>query len=378
MDVWSDKATFRSFVKEINAGLGECIIDLGVSFDYGGGELKLGNIVDIWISDKDTLQDGAVLIYSGYISMYEPFVEGNKEGITVHLLGHHTKLSLDILKNSTTVKLYTDTTDGLTTTASGTAADVGLVMRGIIDRYRAETTNPKLFYSKESIPLASRDMLYVFDQKTYREAMDKVRSIAPTDWFYYVNETGLVYFKVKPTTATHKFIFRRHFTSVRVERSMEKLRNALLFWNGETDASKIYKLYSDTASINQYGRRLEKYYDYGIGNSASADYLGAKFIAEHKEPDIKVICEILDNNGDAINGYNIESIVPGDTCSFYGFDEFLSDVLQENMVITKVTYFLEKVELEVELRKAGAIDWQKKTSDRLDDSQSDGNPVTYS
>jgi len=73
-------ANFGEFTKEINAGLGECIIDLAVKFDYQGTELSIGNVVDIIISDKDTTNEGFRKIYSGYISTIEPFVDGkNKE-----------------------------------------------------------------------------------------------------------------------------------------------------------------------------------------------------------------------------------------------------------------------------------------------------------
>ena len=124
--------SFSGFTKEINAGLGECIVNLFEKFDYTGSELKLGNGIEIWISDKQTLAtEGMFLIYSGYISLYEPFVDGGKEGITIHVLGHYTKLSLDILKNGSQTTLYTETSAGITTT-SATAADAGLVVRAII------------------------------------------------------------------------------------------------------------------------------------------------------------------------------------------------------------------------------------------------------
>jgi len=365
---WSN-ATFETFTKEINAGLGVCEIELGEKFDYEGNDLSLGNTVEILVSDKETvdLPGGYQLIYSGYISMYKPWVKGKKEGITVWLLGHYTKLALDVWKDGTTTTFdYT-----------GGAVDFGQMFRNLMDRYIAETVNPKLSYTAGSLQLTSTTGKYLFEMKTYREGIDKIKSMAPANWFWYVDELGLVYFRLKPTTPTHTFVFGKHFSKVNVERSMEKIRNALLFWNGETDGTKIYKFYEDVASVAQYGRRLLKYFDYKVGDETTADIIANKFLAENKEPAIKVVCEILDNNENDINGYDIESINPGETCVFKGFNEQFADIFRENMLITKVVYSLNKVELTIEIQKVSLIEWQDRTSKDVDDINSNGSPADY-
>jgi hypothetical protein len=376
MKEWKS-ATFEGFTKEVNSGLGECLITLGEKFDYSGNELSLNNTVEIYVSDEDTTIDGSVKIYSGYISMIEPSIDGSNEGILVHVLGHYTKLSTDILKDTDQVVLYSDTTDGLTTTATGSEADIGLILRAIITRYRAETTNPKLYTTLASIPLISQTALYSISMKTYRDAFDSVCSMLPAGYFWYVDENGLVSIKSKPTTATHKFEFGKHCKSIKIEKSLEKIRNFLLVWNGETGAPAVFNHYQDDASITQYGRRAETLVDYGIDDDTSADKIGAKFIAENKDPSVKLVCEIIDNNYDSKNGYNIESIQAGDTCSFYNFNASLSDVLQENMLITKVDYLFDRVIIEVELIKTGLIDWQEKTSLKVEDLASYSVPESY-
>jgi len=363
-----DNATFENFTKEINAGLGVCEIKLGEKFDYQGSELKLGNTIEILISDKETLDlpEGYLLVYSGYISMYRPWVKGKKEGITVFVLGHYTKLALDVWKNGTTTTFDYDPKE-----------DVSVMFADLMDRYIAETTNSKLSYTGATIETSGAEGVYLFEMKTYREAIEKIKSMAPANWFWYVDELGLVYFKVKPTTATHTFVFKQHFSEVKVERSMEKIRNAMLFWNGEDAPDDIYKLYEDDASILQFGRRLETYFDYKVGDEATADLIANKFIEEAKVPAVKVVCEIIDNNEDAVNGYDIESIQPGDTCNFKGFDEQFADIFEENMLITKVVYSLNKVILTVEVHKAGLLEWQEQTSRKVEDSYSSGSPTTY-
>jgi len=379
IETWNN-VQFDSFTKEINSGLGECVLDLAEKFDYGGADLKLGNYVNIYISDRETVLIAAgsnepiKLIYSGYISLIEATIDSKNEGIKVHLLGHYTKLSMDILKNNVTVHLYSDDTAGITTTAPGSAADIGLMLRGILDRYIAETTNPVITYSTATIPLTSTTALYVFEQITYKDALEKVVAMAPSGYFYYIDENNFFWLKSKPTTATHKFVFGKHFTSLRVEKSMEKVRNFILLWDG----AAALKAYSNSDSIASYGRRVGKLKDYSIKDTTSADKIGAKFIAENKDPDTRVICEILDNNGNSNFGYDIESINPGDTCTFFGFDETSSDILYENMLISKVVYSLDSVELTIEAVKSGVIDWAEKMNIRLDDEQSTGAPATYS
>ena len=376
-----DKAIFQGFSKEINAGPGECVLRLAEKFDYGGGELKLGNFVRVLVSDKETisLPDGYLVIYSGYISMIETWDDGKKEGIDVHLLGDYTKLGVDILKNGAQTTLYSDSTAGLTVTSPGDAADVGLMARAVITRYRAETVNPRINFSPESIPLASSTQSYFFEQKTYREALEKLLTIAPAGYYYYINENGVLTFKQKSTTVKHRFEFQKHISSIRVQKGIEKMKNCVLLWNGAADPDDIYKKYEDTASIIKYGRRTELKEDYGIVDAAGADAIGASFISQNKLPESRIIVDIVDNSADSVNGYDIESIDPGDTCSFVGIDDFLADIFYSNMIITKVDYSLDKATVTIENYGSGILDWQEKTNRELNDLRRKGGlPESYS
>ena len=360
---WKD-FVFRGFTSEINAGPGECVIDLPLDFDYGGIDVNPGNDVEIRISDRDTLVQETgdavrtITIYKGYISLIERNIEGEKEYVTVHMLGYYTLLAMDILKDAAQTTLYSKATDGLTTVVGDqSAADVGLMMRTVIDRYRDENLNPKINYIASDIPDTGNDATYSFEQKTYREAMDILKKMAPVGTFYFVDRNGMVSFKTKSATPDHKFIFGRHFNKIQIANSLEKTRNFYLLWNYETGGGKVYKHYEDAASVQQYGRRIYAENDAGIDSEATADSVGANFIADSKDPEIKVVCSILDNNGNE-NGYDIESIQPGDTCSFYGFANNMSELFRDNMLITKVDYQLDKVEITVEVIKSGMVDWQ--------------------
>lgn len=375
---------FVGFTKQLNGGLSECILKTDKVFDYSGTDLLLGNDVEIRIIDKDTvaqLSEGSksVIVYRGYISLIEREVDGQSESVSIHLLGYYTLLALDILKNSTQTTLYSNSTTGLTATlASKNAADIGLMVRAIIDRYIAETVNPKISYDALDIPNTSTTGEYTFEQKTYREALDAMKALAPAGVFYYINEIGRVSFKTKPTTPTHRFVFGKHFKKVHVEHSLEKVRNFLLLWNGP--AGSIYSHYQDDDSIATYGRRVQTENDYGIQSSGAASLLGTRFLADNKSPDVKVTCTIIDNNLDAAMGYDIESIQPGDTCSFYGFAPGFDDIFKDNMLITEVNYTMDSVEITVEIIKSSLLELQNKQSEIIKDISTGGLaiPTTYS
>ena len=360
-----DYFSFDGFSKALNAGLGDCQLTLlDKQFDYGGNDLVEGNIIELRLADKDTVvntPEPTILIYKGYISYIERSITGAKETVKVQLLGVYTKLAFDILKNSLQTTLYSKATDGLTiTSGSQSPADVADMVKAVIDRYIVENSSSEIRYYASDVPATGTVVEYAFEQKTYREALDKLKELAPPGVYWYIGADGLLKFKdFSTTTPKHRFIFGRHFNAVNVQKSLEKVRNSILIWNGEPTTGIVYKHYENAGSIALYGRRSERLNDYGIDNTAAADAIAAKFLNETANPELKVICTILDNNGsqDDTEGYDIESIEPGDTCSFYGFNTDLQDIFKENMLITNVDYKLDYVEIEVQVVKSGLQDF---------------------
>jgi hypothetical protein len=125
----------------------------------------------------------------------------------------------------------------------------------------------------------------------------------------------------------------------------------------------------DATSIAQYGRRIEATNNYGVADTDAADQLGSKCFAESKEPEIKVTCTIIDN-ADGEKGYDIESIQPGETCRFVGYNSGLSNIFRDNMLITNVTYSLNQAIIDVEIIHAGLLDVQSKQGQSIADISS--------
>jgi len=342
---WED-AEFISFAKRINGGLGACQIRLGRKFDdYGEyDDVRLNNEVQIWIADEDTDENG-VLIYSGYISSYEPFLKGKEEYVMVNLLGFYTLLAQDIYKS------------GATTEIVETAADIGTMFRNLMVRYKAETSSPKLHYDLDSIRTTGTTGSYTFKMMDYLAAIGSILEMAPVDWYWYVGADNQVQFKGKADDPIHHFILGRHFHSIKVSKSMEKIKNVAHFY----DRDAIEEFREDDASIDEYGRRTTRVIDQSVSGIPTAQQIGDTLINSFKDPEVKVVAEIIDNNEDPNLGYDIESIEPGDTCVFEGFDVSLSETFKHNAMITEVEYFLDKVIIVIEPLMAGIVDVQHNT-----------------
>jgi hypothetical protein len=364
-------ANINQFTKNINGGLSEAIIDLPYTFDYSGSDIAEGNDVKISITDKDTTPGVPRIIYTGYISMIEGNISDGQESMTVHLLGYNTSLATDILQTA------------MVTTKTYTTTDIGAIIRDLVATFKTANPTSKINYTTTTIPDVGQTITYTFKRVTYQDAIDRLRSIAPANYYFYIDENSTVNFKPKPTTPTHTFILGRHFSAVSAQRGVEKVRNSLLLWNGQVGTPGVdpcvYKRYEDSNSIGLYGRRTKVIDDYGITTGAVADLLAANFLAENTFPEIVLTIEIFDNTEDPDGkGYDIESIQPGDTCSFIGFSEgFSARYLSANMLITSVNYTPEKVELTIDPRNLGMIDWQDQNAKNIDQSVADGTPTTY-
>ena len=362
---WSD-ANIQSFKKKINGGFSECIIDLPKTFDDYGVDIAEGNDVKISVIDADLTAGTTRIIYSGYISMVEGDIDNRKEGVRVHLLGYNTMLALDILK------------DGTTTNQTFTATDIGTIMLSIVNFFIANNPGTKINASLVSIPLVGVDATYTFKRSTYQDAIDKMRMLASANYYFFIDENNTVNFKPRPTSPTHTFTLGKHFSSIHVQRGVEKIKNSILIWNGIFSGG-IYKLYEDSNSIALYGRRSAKIDDYGISDETTADSLADSYLKENKEPEIIIGVQIMDNQENVQGfGYDIESIQPGDTCRFIGFtDGFRARYLQDNMLITEVTYYTDRVELTIDPRNLGIIEWQDQQSKTLGQLISDTSPDDY-
>lgn len=334
----SDDISFNSFKKTINGGLGELSLSLARPFDdFGEGEdINFMNEVQLWIIDNESGSDGEK-IYSGFIDSYEPFSSGEEEGVRVKCLGYATRLSNVFYKNGTTILITKN------------SIDPSNLIKDVIDRFRAEVSAseyPRVNYSATSIDNTGNSSSYTSVLKSCRDVIEKARSFAPVNWYWYVDADNILYFRPRSVRATHTFTFKKEIMSIEVNKNIRDMKNQAVLWNGQTAGNNLLRSYRDTSSIDTYGLRMESRTDSRWGNSATMDLVGNAFIEANKEPNVKVSLEILDSNANDL-GYNIESIEPGHTCQVLNLP-ITSTTLDNNMTITTVTYRLGSVILELE------------------------------
>lgn len=370
-------ATFDGFRKNINGGLSDLTLRLARKIDdfNGNDDVSIGNKIEIWVHDEDSGSAG-INVYTGYIEQQNIEIDGGVEYVEIVCLGIVSKLKLDVLKSSSQTKLYTIATTGLTTTsASRTAAEIADVIKAVIDQYN--TVNDSHIYydnSGSTIYDTGNDMNYIFEAMIYFDALEKCRDASPQNWYWFIGADETVYFRAISTTADHELSISKHIKRISASKSADSIKNIMLLWDGQTGGN--YRQYKDDVSIALYGRRVEQKTDSNIKDTGTMDNIGNSFIAENKDPKIRLEIEIIDNN-ESDKGYDIESIDPGDTCKIVGVDAD-ENIFNDNMIIKEVRWELGRAILTVETENSYDIDrFILKLNKNLSETIISGIPESY-
>lgn len=329
-NILRDKApTFNS---RINAGMGECVIDLNLPFDnFGDGtRIKSDAIVEIWsIDDSNPL---GRRIYKGYISKYSPKIESGWVGVGLNILGLGSLLTHSLYRS------------GASDTVTHTAVDPQAIAEAIIDHFNTIEGGALISYTHgTSTSTVGTNVTKVFTDKTWFDAMVETLRLSSSGWWWSVDRDGLFSFKAKPSTATHRFIIQKHIETMDAPKDSEQVYNDIeVRWSGGTNT------FTDASSQATYGhgsgtptcKRTKIISDTSITTSGGADQVGNKFKAENKDAKVKVTCTINEN-------YDIDSIKVGDTCTIFNFDAAFT-LLPANMQIVGLTYNGTSVSLELE------------------------------
>ena len=286
------------FRYSINGGPGELTIELARAFDNFGEDVdvKLNNKVEVWVVDKDNV-DG-LLLYVGYISGYRPVINEARESVIITVLGYVAELQRMILRDSS----------GNTTLAYN-SYDPSQILTDVLDKYRAIGGN--LNYSAASVALTNTVVSYTFNTNTIKECLDKIIELCPVGWFYRIDPNGLVYLQPKNILADHNFTLGLEVEKLETFRRVEDVVNRVLFVGGGNPA--LFRLYENNGSQLSYGLYEKKIVDQRVTLAATASTISNREINSKKDPEIRSTFTILDNNGPAGRGYDIESIKVGQT-----------------------------------------------------------------
>jgi hypothetical protein len=326
LGTWSP-LTGYPFTKVINGGCGEMSIDLPRTFDRYNtdGTVAFLNKVEVWVQDIDTRATSGILVYSGFIADIEIGIQDGQESVKIKTLGHYVRLGFVLHWDGTNVRMTYNSTD---------PADI---VKDIVDKFRANETDPFINYSATSIPALGFTVSYSSDSKFGLELLDKIKEMTGVDYYYFFDASNILTFKQKPATATHTFTMGANVQNLRILKSWTDIANVLVAWNGlqEDDTNFLSKMYYNSASIASYWSKMERMTDGRITDPAYMLKLGTAFVNANKDPNVSIQLRVTDNNFDTERGYDIESINPGDTCKILNLSD--PDIYSSNLLITKVT-----------------------------------------
>lgn len=354
--VWNDALGLPNFDISINGGLNEMTVDLPRKWSSFGetADITNGNIIQLYVSDRDTGDDDSKLIASGYISGYTPVLnEKSDEHIRVTVLGNSSRLQDAVFTVSgtgnTQADFYsTDPTDILTT---------------VINQFNTTVSGTILF--SKNLDQTGSTVTYNFNLVTYREAIEKILELAPRFWWYSIDPDNTIQFHDRRYAADHQIVIGRQISQIEPFKNIEEVKNVVYFV-GEG----IKSVYRNATSILLYGEKSEILQDNRVRLQASADIIANSFLNEHAYPEVRTRLTVMDSNGDSGNrGYDIESFRVGQAVSIIhpelrfeqtNWDEFTWDdakwdgpiesVLSLPMRIVRIQYQGDRATLELSTR----------------------------
>lgn len=179
-------------------------------------------------------------------------------------------------------------------------------------------------YTSTSIDSTGLSVSYTFNTNTALELVQKVRELAPSGWYWYVDPaTQILTFKATPTTATHRFIKGNHIENLNLRLTIETVKNVVYFTGGDTGSGEnLFTNYTNQDSIDETSLiRLERMSDSRVTVQATADAIADSFLDENAGEVYQSELTILDST------YDTNTINVGDTVSVIGFGNFIDSLI---------------------------------------------------
>lgn len=325
-----------SFKSQLNGGQGQLQLDIALPFDDfdEGSSIAHMNIVRVYSVVIDTLTQTETLVYSGFISRYEPYAQaGGEEGVRVTCLGLVSLLALSYYKS------------GSSFTVTHTTQDPSDIVEDIVDHFNTVYGGSLLSYTADSLQTVGTNVSLTFTDQRWSDAIKKARDATSQYWWWYVDQDGLVSLKQKPSTPTHTFTIGRDVESITAPKDAEKIVNDVQVRRSGGTATD----YSDATSQSTYGtgspatgKRTQIITDSTITDATTADQVGNKAVGDNKDAKIKATVVVNSK-------YAIDSVRPGDTCAILNVS---GSFFSSNMLIVAVTYNGTTVTLELEEQPA--------------------------
>lgn len=253
--------------------------------------------------------------------------------------------------------------------AQFTDKDPTIMLRQSIDNYVAQ--GGRTNYSGSSTDLTGLSATYTPKLATMAEIMAACLSLAPADFFWYIDPgSGVIYFKETADTPTHTFTLGRHIEKLELFATSEYIRNVVYFTGGQmANGTNLFSLYTNPQSITEWRQRLDRIGDNRAKTQHAANLIVDSFLNERPAPQYQSPLTILDGT------YDIGSINLGDTVGFAGFGNFIDFLV---LRVSRITRHPDKVELVVGRLPIRQTDHIKQAKEDVAKIQTVDNPDTPS
>lgn len=220
-------------------------------------------------------------------------------------------------------------------TATGAAGNVfntydpSDIVRELLDNFQA--LGGDVGYTASSIDDTSTDVSYTFKYSTYYEGIKKCIELSPGNWYWYVDlGTNTLYYKPKPTTASHTFTYGKDAGDITVWQSLEDVKNVVYFSGGDTGGGVNLQIDdSDIDSIALYGQWLESRSDNRVTDTTSAQIIVDGVLDSNSTPKY-AISELTILSSE----YDISTIHIGQLVKFRNFNSIINSLELQIMAIT--------------------------------------------
>lgn len=167
-----------------------------------------------------------------------------------------------------------------------------------------------------------------FVEQTHLQAIERAAKFLDATWYWRVKPDGTLQLRqYADATADHRLILGTHIESLDVTRTLLDMRNGVrVEYTGPA-----YAFSSDSASETAYGKRQKKIADGSIQDGTSATALGDGEVARLK--DVKIQTQVVVNAQ-----YDLESILPGDTCRIVNVPDTASQMVSGVFRILRTEY----------------------------------------
>lgn len=258
---------------------------------------------------------------------------------------------------------------GGNTTTTYTSTDPSNMIKQTIDNYGGQ--GGVVFYDDDTIDLTGESLSYTFVVATILEAIKRIKSFSPSDFYYYVNPaTNMFYFKQTATTPHHLFIKGRHLEQLEISATVENVVNEIYFTGGLVGSTNLFKRYTNPISITEQGRRrLQLRTDNRVTLSATADSIASALLDQNSTSVYSSPVSILTST------YDTSTINVGDIVKIEGFGNFVDYLLLQ---VARIRRSPDRVDLTLGVILKRQADILNETLDDVTAIQTIDNPTTPS